>query len=122
MPPIFRISWYAIRVQSKFENFVSVTLRGKGYQEFLPVYRSKRRWSDREKEIDLPLFASYLFCRFDVRGRLLPILTTPGVISIVGAGKTPVPVSDVEISLSRPSFGPASQPRRGPVLQSVPES
>ena len=28
----------------------------------------------------------------------MPILTTPGVISIVGAGKTPVPVSDDEIS------------------------
>jgi transcription antitermination factor NusG len=38
-----------------------------------------------------------LFCRFDVRGRLLPILTTPGVISIVGAGKTPIAISDEEI-------------------------
>jgi transcription antitermination factor NusG len=75
-----------------------VTLRGKGYQEFLPTYRSKRRWSDRVKELDLPLFPGYLFCRFDVRGRLLPILTTPGVMSIVGAGKTPIPVSDDEIS------------------------
>ena len=89
--------WYAIRVQSKFENLVSATLRGKGYEEFLPVYRSSRRWSDRVKNLDLPLFPGYLFCRFDVHGRLLPILTTPGVISIIGAGKTPIPVSDDEI-------------------------
>ena len=89
--------WYAIRVQSKLGNLASATLRGKGYEEFLPLYRSRRRWSDRVKELDLPLFPAYLFCRFDVYSRL-PILTTPGVISIVGAGKTPVPVSDDEIA------------------------
>ena len=89
--------WYAIRVQSKFENLASATLRGKGYEEFLPLYRSRRRWSDRVKELDLPLFPGYLFCRFDVNSRL-PILTTPGVVSIIGAGKTPVAVSDDEIA------------------------
>jgi transcription antitermination factor NusG len=79
----------------------SATLRGKGYEEFLPLYRSRRRWSDRIKELDLPLFPGYLFCRFDVSDRLMPILTTPGVIGIVGAGKTPVPVDDEEIEAIR---------------------
>ena len=81
--------WYAVRIQSRLASVAAATLRGKGYQEFLPLYRSRRRWSDRFKELDLPLFPGYLFCRFDVTGRLLPILTTPGVIGIVGAGKTP---------------------------------
>ena len=90
--------WYALRVQSNFESLVSTSLRGKGYEEFLPKYRSRRRWSDRIKELDLPLFPGYLFCRFDVHDRLLPILTTPGVICIVGAGRTPIPVSDGEIT------------------------
>jgi len=90
--------WYAIRIQSKLEGLASATLRGKGYEEFLPLYRSRRRWSDRVKQLDLPLFPGYLFCRFDVHDRLLPILTTPGVISIIGAGKTPIAVSDQEIA------------------------
>jgi transcription antitermination factor NusG len=42
------------------------------------------------------LFPGYLFCRFDVQVRL-PILTIPGVISVVGCGKTPIPVSDEEV-------------------------
>ena len=92
------LAWYALRLRPKSENLASATLRGKGYEEFLPMYRSRRRWSDRVKELDLPLFPGYLFCRFDVQDRLLPILTTPGVISIVGAGKTPVAVSDEEIA------------------------
>ena len=48
------------------------------------------------KDLDLPLFPGYLFCRFDVQVRL-PILTTLGVISIVGTGKIPVPIPDQEI-------------------------
>lgn len=90
--------WYAIRVQSKFENLASTALRGKGYEEWLPLYRVRRGWSDRVKELDLPLYPGYLFCRLDIHDRLLPILTTTGVIAIVGAGKTPIAISDEEIA------------------------
>jgi len=78
-------------------NVASVTLRDRGYEEFLPLYRAQRRWSDRVKELELPLFPGYLFCRFDVSDRL-PILTTPGVMGIVGFGKTPVPIEPGEIA------------------------
>lgn len=50
--------------------------------------------------MELPLFRGYLFCQFDVSDRL-PILTTPGVIGIVGAGKIPVPVDLDEIEAIR---------------------
>jgi transcription antitermination factor NusG len=89
-------AWFAVRVQSKFEHLASARLNGKGYEEFLPLYSARRRWSDRIKHLDLPLFPGYLFCRFDVRDRL-PILTTPGVVGIVGAGKLPIPVAETEI-------------------------
>jgi transcription antitermination factor NusG len=91
-------SWYAIRVRSKFERGVAASLSGKGYEQYLPMYRSRRQWSDRTKEIDLPLFPGYLFCRFDAQVRL-PILTIPGVISVVGISKTPVAVPDHEIDM-----------------------
>jgi transcription antitermination factor NusG len=90
--------WYAIAVRSRYESTAAAALKGKGQETFLPVHRSVRRWSDRVKEIEEPLFPGYLFCRFDVNDRLLPILTTPGVISIIGAGKTPTSVPDSEIA------------------------
>ena len=93
-PEVF--PWYAIQIQSRLGSLASATLRGKGYEEFLPLYRARHRWSDRNKELELPLFPGYLFCRFDVSDRL-PILTTPGVIGLVGAGKTPIPVDEEEI-------------------------
>jgi transcription antitermination factor NusG len=92
--------WYAVHVRSRFEAQLSTVLRRKGYEEFLPTYRCSHRWSDRAKELDLPLFPGYLFSRFDARERL-PILKSPGVIAIVGLGKTPIPISDEEIEAIR---------------------
>jgi len=89
--------WYAIRVQAKFEKVASTVLREKGFEEFLPLYRAKRQWSDRVKQLELPLFPGYLFCRIDIGERLLPIVTTPGVLSIVGAGRRPIAVPDHEV-------------------------
>jgi len=48
--------WFALRVRPNYEKPVAAALRGKGFQEFLPLVRSRRRWSDRVKVMDLPLF------------------------------------------------------------------
>ncbi len=90
-------SWFAVQTKSRYENLVATLLRGKGYELFLPVYKSRRRWSDRIKELELPLFPGYLFCRFNPLDRF-PILVTPGVMQVVGVGKIPIPVDDLEIA------------------------
>ncbi len=90
------LPWYSIRTKSNHEKVAAVVLENKGYEQFLPVYRRRRRWSDRIVETDQPLFPGYFFCRFDVKRRL-PIMTTPGVISVVGYGKEPVPIANSEI-------------------------
>jgi transcription antitermination factor NusG len=89
--------WYALHVRPRFEKYVRTHLEEKGYEVFLPAYTSTRKWSDREKEISLPLFPGYVFCKFDVNARL-PILVTPGVNFVVGSGKSPINVDDAEIS------------------------
>ena len=89
--------WYALQVRPRFEKIVAVHLQHKGYEEYLPIYRSRRRWSDRIKEVEFPLFPGYIFCKFDARHRL-PILVIPGVMSVVGVGKNPVAVPDDEIT------------------------
>jgi len=94
------MAWYALQVRTRFEKVVARNLQGKGYEEFLPVYRRTSRWSDRTKKIELPLFPGYVFCRFDPSDRL-PILTIPGVIAVVGFGKKIVPVDDSELNAIR---------------------
>jgi transcription antitermination factor NusG len=92
--------WYALKVRPRSESIVADHLSAKGYSPFLPTYQSRRRWSDRIKTIDLPLFPGYLFCQFDVNKRM-PILTTPGVGSIVGLGPNPAPIETAEIESIR---------------------
>jgi transcription antitermination factor NusG len=89
--------WFALRVKSSTEKVVSVIARNKGFEEFLPLYQSRRRWSDRYKTVELPLFPGYVFCRLNPEFRL-PLLTIPGVMSFVGIGKIPVPIDDAEIA------------------------
>jgi transcription antitermination factor NusG len=60
----------------------------------------RKRWSDRYKDLQQPLFCGYVFCRFDVYQRL-PIVVTPGVSRIVGVGRTPCPVPESEIDALR---------------------
>jgi transcription antitermination factor NusG len=88
--------WYALQVRPRFEKMVASTLLNKGYEGFLPLYRQRSKWSDRIKEVELPLFPGYLFCRFNINNRL-PILVTPGVMHVIGIGKAPHPVDDAEI-------------------------
>ena len=92
--------WYAVRTATGREKAVSAQLQNKGVEEFLPVYKSRRQWSDRQKELEFPLFPGYLFSRFDFSNRL-PILITPGVKLIVGYGKIPASVSEAEIESLR---------------------
>jgi transcription antitermination factor NusG len=89
--------WYALRIRTRQEKALASALHGKGYEVFLPLYHCRRRWSDRMKDLEMPLFPGYLFCRFDVQRRL-PILVTPGIVQVVGIGKTPLPVDEAEIS------------------------
>jgi len=91
-------AWYALQVRHQHEHFVANHLSGKGYHHFLPTWRCRRRWCDRTVEIDSPLFPGYVFCHFDACDRRVPIVTTPGVIRIVGIPCGPLPVDDAEIA------------------------
>ena len=90
--------WYALQLRSRWENSTATLLSGKGYQTFLPTYKSVKRVTGRSKEAQAPLFPGYLFCRFNVCDRL-PVLITPGVISVVGTGRIPIPVEEAEIEV-----------------------
>lgn len=89
--------WYALHVKARFEKAVARNLEAKGYDQFLPLARHRRRWSDRVKEITTPLFPGYVFCRFDPVHRL-PILKIPGVGAVVGSGTTFLPVEEHELA------------------------
>ncbi len=89
-------AWYAVRTKPRHEKAVAKALQALGHECFLPLRRECRKWSDRVRTTEFPLFPAYVFCRFCWERRL-PILTTPGVVSIVNFGSKPAPVDPAEI-------------------------
>src|SRR3984885_981806 len=89
--------WFALAVKPRFDKTVARALDNKGFETFLPLYKKRHDYGARSREFELPLFPGYLFCRFNVLMRL-PIVTTPGVTHILGAGNTPSPLAETEIS------------------------
>ena len=63
-------AWYALYARSRHEKVVDDLLRRKGIETFLPVRKIKRRWSDRVKLIEEPLFKGYLFVHAPLRRRI----------------------------------------------------
>lgn len=60
-----------------------------------------RQWSDRVKAQQLPLFACFLFCRYDHPKDHLRVVSTPGVLVGVGADPLPIPVPEAEVAALR---------------------
>jgi transcriptional antiterminator NusG len=89
--------WFAIQVKPGFEFNIASVLKSKGYEEFVPTYRSEEGGRGSAKK---PLFSGYVFCRFDPEVRA-PIVTTPGVIRVVGYGRSPAFLSDSEMQAVR---------------------
>lgn len=89
--------WFAVHVRSRQEKVVGRSLTGKGLTVFVPLYRSRRQWTDRVEQIEMPLFPGYLFCRLDPNYRL-PVLQTKGVVSVIGDSRGPIPVSELEVA------------------------
>lgn len=94
--PETTLPWFALRTRSNFEKVAALALENKGLMPYLPTYKSRRRWSDRVVVADKPLFQGYVFCRFDPLNRL-PVLTTTGIISIVGCGNEPASLDEREM-------------------------
>jgi transcription antitermination factor NusG len=87
--------WFAVYTRAHHEKNVAEQLRCRGIEHFLPLYTSARRWKDRVKVLQLPLFAGYLFVRV-FPSQFLDVLRAHGVSRLVGSPK-PLPLAEKEI-------------------------
>ena len=92
--------WHALYTRHQHERVVANALTGKGFEVFLPQYRTVRKWKDRQKEIFLPLFPNYVFICGGL-DRMINILTTPGIHSLVSWGGKPAEIPFKEIDSVR---------------------
>lgn len=89
--------WWAVYTRHQHENAVADVLKAKGFDVFLPLYESLRRWKDRNKLLLLPLFPCYVFLRGGLERRS-QVVTTPGIHMILYSGEriATIPPEEIE--------------------------
>ena len=92
--------WFAIQTRSRHEKVVRSQLEMRNVETFLPTMRRLSQWTDRKKEIEVPLFAGYCFARFSLANQL-PVLQSQGVVRVIGSGGQAESIPDEEIESLR---------------------
>ncbi|WP_298299323.1 UpxY family transcription antiterminator [Hydrotalea sp.] len=90
--------WYAVYTKPRWEKKTDQILIQKGIESWCPMQKVERKWTDRKKIIDIPIFRSYVFVRINEIGRV-PVLETDGVINFVHYLGKPAVIRDEEIDL-----------------------
>jgi transcription antitermination factor NusG len=90
------LKWYAVYTRPCFEKRVSELLDNQGIENYCPMQKIVRRWSDRKKIVSEPVFRSYVFVRVDYSQQLV-VRITRGVLDFVNFLKTPAIIPDQEI-------------------------
>jgi transcription antitermination factor NusG len=90
--------WLAVYTKPRWEKKVAQLLTKKGIESYCPLNKVRRKWSDRVKLVEEPLFKSYVFVRIADEGRT-DVRMTDGVINFVYWDGKPAIVKDKEIQL-----------------------
>ena len=90
-------AWLVIYTKPRWEKKLSDQLTAKGFEVYCPTQRVKRRWSDRTKWIDQPLFSSHIFVHLEPERRDA-VYFTPGFVRFLFWNKRPAVVRDEEIA------------------------
>lgn len=97
-------------VRPQHEQAATRALEAKGLEAWAPTRKTRRRWSDRLKDVDAPLFPGYVFCRF-ARADRRRALETPGVIRVVGFNGVPAAIDATELDAIRRAVEAGLSPR-----------
>lgn len=108
--------WFAAYTCSRHEKQVSRQLCERQVDCFLPTYQCVRRWKDRRKEIEFPLFPGYIFVRICEAERLR-VLQVAGVVQLVTFNGRPAPLNDSEIESLRNGIASGICPEPHPYLK-----
>jgi transcription antitermination factor NusG len=92
--------WFAAYTCANHEKRVAAQLTERAISCYLPLYESVRRWKDRKKRLERPLFPGYVFVHISMRDRLR-VVQVPSLVRLVGFGGEPVAVRDEDIAAIR---------------------
>jgi transcription antitermination factor NusG len=88
--------WLAVYTRPRWEKKVTQLLTQKGIETYCPLNKVRRKWSDRVKIVEEPLFKSYVFVKVTDEDRN-GVRTTNGAINFVYWNGKPAVIKEKEI-------------------------
>ncbi|MFO1525270.1 MAG: UpxY family transcription antiterminator [Turneriella sp.] len=96
-----KLTWYAVYTRPRSEKKVQEALVKLHIPNYLPLLRVRKKWSDRYKWVEEPVFSSYVFVNIEYDSQSLAIMRIPHVVNFVITGSTPAVISDTDMDLLR---------------------
>ncbi len=93
-------NWYAVYTRPKWEKKVAELLSKKRIENYCPLNKSVKQWSDRKKIVFEPLFTSYVFVYMNEADHL-PVRQTEGILNFVYWLGKPAVIRNEEIDVIR---------------------
>lgn len=95
------LNWYAVYTRPRSEKKLAEALSQLGIETYLPLLRTRKKWSDRYKRVEEPLFASYVFVRIDFERQSLSVLKTVQAVTFVTTAGEASAISETDMELLR---------------------
>ena len=92
--------WLAVYTRPRWEKKVNQLLNEKGLESYCPLNKVRRKWSDRYKIVEEPLFKSYVFVKVSEADRT-NVRMTSGAINFVYWDGKPAVIREREINAIR---------------------
>ncbi|WP_129714871.1 UpxY family transcription antiterminator [Pedobacter sp. SYP-B3415] len=93
-------NWYVVYTWPRWEKKVTRSFEMHGITTYCPLRKVKNQWADRVKEVELPLFPSYVFIHISMKEEL-KVRSTLGVVNFVYHVGKPAKVSEEVIEQVR---------------------
>ncbi|MFQ5538351.1 MAG: UpxY family transcription antiterminator [Gemmatimonadota bacterium] len=88
--------WYALRTRARAEKKTDILLRRAGIETFAAVVEVERRWKDRTRRVEVPLFSGYIFVHIPLEDSVR-VLRQPGAVELVKSRGVPAPLREEEM-------------------------
>jgi transcription antitermination factor NusG len=95
-----RKNWYVVYTKPRWEKKVYTLLTDKNIEAYCPLNKVRRKWSDRIKWVEEPLFKSYVFVKVAAE-ELTEVRMISGVVNFVYWLGKPAIVKNKEIEIIR---------------------
>ena len=106
--------WLAVYTKPRWEKKVNLLLKEKGIESYCPLNKVRRKWSDRMKVVEEPLFKSYVFVRIS-ENYMTNVRMTNGVVNFVYWLGKPAVIKEREIEIIQKFLDEYTQVEARPV-------